>query len=664
MLGKKEKAILEVFLENKDRFITSKTIANKLIVSDKTIRTYIKRLQPILLENGSTIISKQGNGYKLNINCKIKFDTFLRKNIYNNSLKIEELKLNESKDRQYYILNKLFFEKTYVLFDDLSEELFVSRSTLSNDFSEIRKILKMYQLYIVSKANKGVYIDGDEINKRYFIMNYFFGENFITSINKYIDDTVFFNEISSEELTRIILDECKIAKLKLSDYIIQNLVLYIALAIKRNKDGFKLSNVKIDEMTNCKNELIVAKRILDRTTLYNCIEFSKEEVNYIALTLMANSVFNKSQTNSRLVKEIKDILVNIEEDTGYPMADDKQLINGLVSHFDTFLMRLKYKIYLINPMIDSIKDKYNLYLEFTKKYLKDMPILKDFIISDNEWAYICLHFMAAIQRYKENKKIKVLIVCSTGYGSSQMLKARIDKEFKQNIDVVGIVGYYELDDKNLNLKKIDLIISPIDLSTNIFNIPFIQSSVFLNDEEINKIKDFIEKKLEFNYESDFYNNKVLSIEKKELLINKFFNEDCFTIIKEEVTNEDVVKNLISLLQKYEDDNYSNIMIEQVTQREYLSSTAFSDEIVVPHPAKSVSDKSRIAVAIIPDGLKWNEKLTNIKFIFLLSTSKFDNKGLNKITQAIVKMVDDKSLKKQLLECKNFYDFKSKFIELI
>ena len=662
MLGKKEKAILEVFLENKDRFITSKTIANKLIVSDKTIRTYIKRLQPILLENGSTIISKQGNGYKLNINCKIKFDTFLRKNIYNNSLKIEELKLNESKDRQYYILNKLFFEKTYVLFDDLSEELFVSRSTLSNDFSEIRKILKMYQLYIVSKANKGVYIDGDEINKRYFIMNYFFGENFITSINKYIDDTVFFNEISSEELIRIILDECKIAKLKLSDYIIQNLVLYIALAIKRNKDGFKLSNVKIDEMTNCKNELIVAKRILDRTTLYNCIEFSKEEVNYIALTLMANSVFNKSQTNSRLVKEIKDILVNIEEDTGYPMADDKQLINGLVSHFDTFLMRLKYKIYLINPMIDSIKDKYNLYLEFTKKYLKDMPILKDFIISDNEWAYICLHFMAAIQRYKENKKIKVLIVCSTGYGSSQMLKARIDKEFKQNIDVVGIAGYYELDDKNL--KDIDLIISSIDLSTSIFNIPVIQSSVFLNDEEINKIKDFIEKKLEFNYESDFYNNKVLSIEKKELLINKFFNEDCFTIIKEEVTNEDVVKNLISLLQKYEDDNYSNIMIEQVTQREYLSSTAFSDEIVVPHPAKSVSDKSRIAVAIIPDGLKWNEKLTNIKFIFLLSTSKFDNKGLNKITQAIVKMVDDKSLKKQLLECKNFYDFKSKFIELI
>ena len=662
MLGKKEKAILEVFLENKDKFITSKNIANKLIVSDKTIRTYIKRLQPILLENGSTIVSKQGNGYKLNINCKIKFDIFLRKNIYNNSLKIEELKLDESKDRQYYILNKLFFEKTYVLFDDLSEELFVSRSTLSNDFSEIRKILKIYKLHIVSKTNKGVYIDGDEINKRYFIMNYFFGENFITSINKYIDDTVFFNEISSEELIRIILDECKIAKLKLSDYIIQNLVLYIALAIKRNKDGFKLSNVKIDEMTNCKNELIVAKRILDRTTLYNCIEFSKEEVNYIALTLMANSVFNKSQTNSRLVKEIKDILVNIEEDTGYPMADDKQLINGLVSHFDTFLMRLKYKIYLINPMIDSIKDKYNLYLEFTKKYLKDMPILKDFIISDNEWAYICLHFMAAIQRYKENKKIKVLIVCSTGYGSSQMLKARIDKEFKQNIDVVGIAGYYELDDKNL--KDIDLIISSIDLSTSIFNIPVIQSSVFLNDEEINKIKDFIEKKLEFNYESDFYNNKVLSIEKKELLINKFFNEDCFTIIKEEVTNEDVVKNLISLLQKYEDDNYSNIMIEQVTQREYLSSTAFSDEIVVPHPAKSVSDKSRIAVAIIPDGLKWNKKLTNIKFVFLLSTSKFDNKGLNKITQAIVKMVDDQLLKKQLLECKNFYDFKSKFIKLI
>lgn len=662
MLGKKEKAILEVFLETKDQFIASKTIADKLIVSDKTVRNYIKRLQPILLENGSNIIAKQGNGYKLEVNCKIKFDIFLRKNIYNNSLKIKELQLDESKDRQYYILNKLLFEKTYVLFDDLSEELFVSRSTLSNDFSEIRKILKVYELYIVSKANKGVYIDGDEINKRYFIMNYFFGENFIISINKYIDDTLFFNEISFEELTRIILDECKMAKLKLSDYVIQNLVLYIALAIKRNKDGFKLSNIKIDKMVNYKKELIVAKKILDRISLYSCVEFSEEEVNYIALDLMINCIVNENQVNSRLVKEIKDILINIEENTGYPMANDQQLIDGLVSHFNTFLMRLKYKIYLINPMIDDIKDKHYLYLEFTKKYLRNMPMLKDFIISDNEWAYICLHFMAAIQRYKEDKKIKVLIVCSTGYGSSQMLKARIAKEFKNNIEIVGIAGYYELDDKNL--KDIDLIISSIDLSTIIFNVPVIHSSVFLNDEEINKIKNFIEKKLEFNYESEFYNDKMLSIKQKELLIDKFFNEDCFTIIKKQISNGDAVKSLINLLQKYEDDNYSKIMIEQVSQREYLSSTAFSSEIVVPHPAKSVSDKSRIAVAIIPDGLKWNEKLTNIKFIFLLSTSKFDNKGLSKITQAIVKMVDNKLLKKQLLECKNFYDFKSKFIELI
>ena len=69
--------------------------------------------------------------------------------------------MSQSDDRLAFILNKLLFEQVPVLFDDLVEELYVSRSTLSNDFKKIRQMLAEYNLTIESRANKGVYVSGE-----------------------------------------------------------------------------------------------------------------------------------------------------------------------------------------------------------------------------------------------------------------------------------------------------------------------------------------------------------------------------------------------------------------------------------------------------------------------------------------------------------------------
>ena len=58
----------------------------------------------------------------------------------------------------------------------IADELFVSRSTISNDLVEIKKLITPYQLELQSKSNKGIFIVGNEQNIRHFIMNYFFME--------------------------------------------------------------------------------------------------------------------------------------------------------------------------------------------------------------------------------------------------------------------------------------------------------------------------------------------------------------------------------------------------------------------------------------------------------------------------------------------------------
>lgn len=291
MLSNKEKAILEFLISNRERMTTSSEVADKLNLSDRTIRNYIKRLQDTLVENGAEIIAKQGKGYALQVNNEVNFEAFLQKN-NTYLIKKNDLHLDDSKDRQYYILNKLLFEDAYVLFDDLCDELFVSRSTLSNDFSEIRNSLRAYNLSVISKVKKGVYVEGDERDKRHFIMDYFFGNSFSISINKYVGNTLFLNDISFEEITIIVLDECRGAGLRLSDYIIQNLVLHIALAVRRIRDGFKLSMGETDKSIEGRKEFLVAKKILKRITCSNNIQFPEEEAYYIALHLSVKSICN------------------------------------------------------------------------------------------------------------------------------------------------------------------------------------------------------------------------------------------------------------------------------------------------------------------------------------------------------------------------------------
>lgn len=58
--------------------------------------------------------------------------------------------------------------------------------------------------------------------------------------------TMFLLPINFEELTMVILDESRSQGLKLSDFVIQNLVVHIALAIKRLESGFQISVIDLD----------------------------------------------------------------------------------------------------------------------------------------------------------------------------------------------------------------------------------------------------------------------------------------------------------------------------------------------------------------------------------------------------------------------------------
>ncbi|QGX45139.1 BglG family transcription antiterminator [Streptococcus equinus] len=657
MLNKKEKQIIQYLTKDKEQFVTSKELAAHMGCSDRTIRTYYKTLvEKLDNHSGLDLISKQGYGYKLDILDDDAYADFLEENHINDH-HFNYQSVTDINDRYNFLLNKLLFEQNEIYFDDLADELFVSRSTLSSDFKKIREKFKPYHLKIESKANKGVYVMGQERDKRRFIMDYFIDSGFINTMHSYVDNELLNQKISFEELTIIVLDECREGGLKLSDFVIQNLVIHIALAIRRITEGFRISKVSDDEVVlRGLAERRVAENILKRVSVSTGIHFPIEEVDYITLHLVSKGHGNSCHISEVLQEQVRQELIDSISQINPSVKNDFQLIEGLLAHLSTMYIRLQGKVVMENPLTAEIQANYRDMYQLAERVVSNMPTFSPYTLSPNEIAYIALHFMAAKERYKEQRKYNVLVICATGYGSAQMLKSRIENELGNLVSITDVIGYYEINDEKL--KGIDFIVSSIDLSNLMFNIPVFTVSVFLNDEELKDIKQGI---AHLNTSMANVEDHQAELSVKDVF-DDYFSEDYFFLMSD-ATKEDVLKKLAESISVNENDQFEKRLLDMMKQREAMSSIVFGENIAVPHPLKAVGSKHHFAVAIVKDGVKWDEQYPSIKIIFLMSMSIHDNDGLPELTSAIVDLVDNPKLQEQMLACQSFDEFKKIFLSI-
>ncbi|WP_440894863.1 BglG family transcription antiterminator [Amphibacillus sp. Q70] len=668
MLSKRETQILRLLYDHRYTYLTSQEIAAKLDISNKTARKYLHMLKSELERaNLADITAKQNCGYQLTIQKQKPFDHFYLKTIQSQPVLKDITTIQEAKDRQYYILNRLFFEQSEVYVDRIAAELFVSRSTISNDLVEIKKLLKPFEVQLKSKSNKGLFPIGKERNIRHFIMNYFFMDRLQDNLYAFSMYASFLEGISIEEIVIIVLDECRESHLKLSDFIVYNLVLHIGLAIKRMQSGFEIElsspmNIDINSL-----EYQTAKKILQRIENNMQIKFPSEEADFIAMHLRnkiaSKKIFQKTDYSEAEIKEqLLTVLNEIDQRTDYYLEHDMILIDGLMMHFTPLLLRLQNQTSIENPLLDEIKSHYPDLFDLTINFFSKMPVFKAYQMTDSEWAYITIHLTAAVERFYNEQKARVLVICATGLGSSQMLKNRLERELGSKIYIEKVISYYEIADQDLS--KIELIISSINVPHLSLNIPIVNVSVFLSEEDIKKI----------NHElSAFKGIKQFQIDKKQTnemiakqisLIEQCFKSELFIYLETASTKKAVLNDLIHHLENAEGKALKEAFLKQLKLRESYSAVTFSDHLAVPHPIEPLTNKAYVAIAIAPKGIKWDEEHPNIQLVFLLSPDKLGQFELDRVSEMLVPIIDDDCFRRKLVNSTAFDHFVAAFIQQI
>lgn len=76
-------------------------------------------------------------------------------------------------------------------------------------------------------------------------------------------------------------------------------------------------------------------------------------------------------------------------------------------------------------------------------------------------------------------------------------------------------------------------------------------------------------------------------------------------------------------------------------------------ISTPHTMKPIALETKTAVAILKNPLDWGENSTGIRIVFLLAVGKGDQKGMEHLYDLLVRIIEEQSLQKELLEAHDF-----------
>ena len=652
----KEHLVLRVLFDHLGSYITGKDLSKQIGLSERTVRTYINYLKVLINEHGGEIISKQGSGYCLEIKNSLKFDKFIAQ-INDSKIQKDSKKiwLQDSTSRQTFILRELVYEGKIVNVDDLSFETYISKTKLYKELNSIKELLSSYDLCIKNKYGLGIYVEGKEINKRKFIIDYFFKDFKKEFIQFNLSKIPYFKEYPLEKIMIIIVEECKNNKIHLSDIMLQNILIHTILSIKRIENKMEIKKIVETDKFYKSIEYETANKIVIRLKKDLNINFPDEEIAYLTLHLKANNYHDyqkENQTSITLEKEIQNILKDMYEETNILLYNDEYLIKCLVNHLNPMLIRIDKNIKMNNPLTQHILDKYKKYYDLTKKYLSRLERLRGKEISTDEWAYLTLHIMASIENMEAESILRVILVCATGLGSANLLKRRIKKEYEDHIEIVDTISFYDLNEDKI--KDVDLILTTVNLDNLVLKTPVLKVSVFLEENDKKIIQDFITK-ASHKIDSTKVSNKndFLSLIEKRDLLKYYIPKENVRIFNEKVNRTTVINCLINLLKSEEDTNYFSKMNEQILLREKIGSIVFSDYVAVPHPLNPVGKNSRVSLAVMKQGIYWNSHFKNVKFIFLISPSYIENIGLENVTKAIVNFCESDFLQNKILDNLNY-----------
>ena len=471
-------------------------------------------------------------------------------------------------DRVEYIIKKIInlssTDKDTIKLEDLADSMYVSLSTVKNDLKEVKKILNEYNLKISSKHKQGICIEASEEDIIKFIINYSNKVDNSLNIKDFLNNNIIENLFS---IKKILLDTLSYENMILTDNEFKNIVNYISIYLSRN---------------------------------------------------------NTNQSDF-----IKEFCRDLNIATSINLSHDKIFEECLFNHICNLYKRADLGINQYEITAGEIKLKYPFPFELGKIAKKTIEKNLNMEISEDEVENIALHIGGALERIdkRDEKKVyKTIIVCTSGVGTSMLIKSKLENIFKGKLEIIKVIPSYLID--YINVLDIDFVISTVEV--NLENVNVIKVSPMLTDKEIKLIEKYIETE-----------NVYIDLDIQNLFSSELFFKD----IKAETRSQVIDIMSKKLVEKgYIDDT----MRQSYFERETIATTEIGNMVAIPHGAKGEVYENKVAIGILKEPISW--EVGKVRLVIMLALDKEKILDYEEVFSKIYKRVD--SIAKVISICEN------------
>ena len=570
-------SIIKILLNSVEP-VSSLALSQEIGCSTKTIQNEIKEVNKEL--KNCEIVSIRGIGYKIEGNL--------------DDIDIKNSDLYDY-DRVEYIIKKIInissTDKDTIKLEDLADSMYVSLSTVKNDLKEVKKILNEYNLKISSKHKQGICIEASEEDIIKFIINYSNKVDNSLNIKDFLNNNIIENLFS---IKKILLDTLSYENMILTDNEFKNIVNYISIYLSRNNT--------------------------------NQSDFIKE---YIKKYKSKKEKPISEDEQLLIRKAIKEFCRDLNIATSINLSHDKIFEECLFNHICNLYKRADLGINQYEITAGEIKLKYPFPFELGKIAKKTIEKNLNMEISEDEVENIALHIGGALERIdkRDEKKVyKTIIVCTSGVGTSMLIKSKLENIFKGKLEIIKVIPSYLID--YINVLDIDFVISTVEV--NLENVNVIKVSPMLTDKEIKLIEKYIETE-----------NVYIDLDIQNLFSSELFFKD----IKAETRSQVIDIMSKKLVEKgYIDDT----MRQSYFERETIATTEIGNMVAIPHGAKGEVYENKVAIGILKEPISW--EVGKVRFIIMLALDKEKILDYEEVFSKIYKRVD--SIAKVISICEN------------
>ena len=570
-------SIIKILLNSVEP-VSSLALSQEIGCSTKTIQNEIKEVNKEL--KNCEIVSIRGIGYKIEGNL--------------DDIDIKNSDLYDY-DRVEYIIKKIInissTDKDTIKLEDLADSMYVSLSTVKNDLKEVKKILNEYNLKISSKHKQGICIEASEEDIIKFIINYSNKVDNSLNIKDFLNNNIIENLFS---IKKILLDTLSYENMILTDNEFKNIVNYISIYLSRNNT--------------------------------NQSDFIKE---YIKKYKSKKEKPISEDEQLLIRKAIKEFCRDLNIATSINLSHDKVFEECLFNHISNLYKRADLGINQYEITAGEIKLKYPFAFELGKIAKKTIEKNLNMEISEDEVENIALHIGGALERIdkRDEKKVyKTIIVCTSGVGTSMLIKSKLENIFKGKLEIIKVIPSYLID--YINVLDIDFVISTVEV--NLENVNVIKVSPMLTDKEIKLIEKYIETE-----------NVYIDLDIQNLFSSELFFKD----IKAETRSQVIDIMSKKLVEKgYIDDT----MRQSYFERETIATTEIGNMVAIPHGAKGEVYENKVAIGILKEHISW--EVGKVRLVIMLALDKEKILDYEEVFSKIYKRVD--SIAKVISICEN------------